>query len=212
MINGRDDRVWEDEEAMKREEALGWRQVGYGLAALAAVLVGCSSGAGVMTPGDAEVDQVETAGEAVPEVAPPDLEPEVAPEVQEAVVLPEVTETIAPQPGEPGASCGGPAECDSGYCILTADGKKCTTECTDECPFGWKCGPYKPALPDEVYVCSPPFMSLCRPCRVNADCATNGADLWDACVPLGAVGSFCGGRSEERRVGKECRSRWSPYH
>ena len=23
---------------------------------------------------------------------------------------------------------------------------------------------------------------------------------------------FCGRRSEERRVGKECRSRWSPYH
>src|SRR3982750_4990990 len=23
---------------------------------------------------------------------------------------------------------------------------------------------------------------------------------------------LCGGRSEERRVGKECRSRWSPYH
>ena len=22
----------------------------------------------------------------------------------------------------------------------------------------------------------------------------------------------CQGRSEERRVGKECRSRWSPYH
>ena len=22
----------------------------------------------------------------------------------------------------------------------------------------------------------------------------------------------CCGRSEERRVGKECRSRWSPYH
>ena len=22
----------------------------------------------------------------------------------------------------------------------------------------------------------------------------------------------CGARSEERRVGKECRSRWSPYH
>ena len=25
-------------------------------------------------------------------------------------------------------------------------------------------------------------------------------------------GSPCGSRSEERRVGKECRSRWSPYH
>ena len=24
--------------------------------------------------------------------------------------------------------------------------------------------------------------------------------------------SFDGSRSEERRVGKECRSRWSPYH
>ena len=26
------------------------------------------------------------------------------------------------------------------------------------------------------------------------------------------VGIFVNGRSEERRVGKECRSRWSPYH
>src|SRR2546425_6565506 len=25
-------------------------------------------------------------------------------------------------------------------------------------------------------------------------------------------GTFSGQRSEERRVGKECRSRWSPYH
>ena len=23
---------------------------------------------------------------------------------------------------------------------------------------------------------------------------------------------YCDNRSEERRVGKECRSRWSPYH
>ena len=27
-----------------------------------------------------------------------------------------------------------------------------------------------------------------------------------------APDSRSGGRSEERRVGKECRSRWSPYH
>ena len=26
------------------------------------------------------------------------------------------------------------------------------------------------------------------------------------------VGVYCSSRSEERRVGKECRSRWSPYH
>ena len=27
-----------------------------------------------------------------------------------------------------------------------------------------------------------------------------------------AIGAAVGTRSEERRVGKECRSRWSPYH
>ena len=27
-----------------------------------------------------------------------------------------------------------------------------------------------------------------------------------------ALALFTWGRSEERRVGKECRSRWSPYH
>src|SRR5688572_31491780 len=31
-------------------------------------------------------------------------------------------------------------------------------------------------------------------------------------VPLVNPCCRCCGRSEERRVGKECRSRWSPYH
>ena len=31
-------------------------------------------------------------------------------------------------------------------------------------------------------------------------------------VPYSYHGSANLGRSEERRVGKECRSRWSPYH
>ena len=30
-------------------------------------------------------------------------------------------------------------------------------------------------------------------------------------IPFAAIGIIIG-RSEERRVGKECRSRWSPYH
>ena len=35
-------------------------------------------------------------------------------------------------------------------------------------------------------------------------------------VPLPELAAYCreaaAERSEERRVGKECRSRWSPYH
>ena len=31
-------------------------------------------------------------------------------------------------------------------------------------------------------------------------------------VTYGETGQVCQNRSEERRVGKECRSRWSPYH
>ena len=35
----------------------------------------------------------------------------------------------------------------------------------------------------------------------------------DAAFIYGDKGAFKeDGRSEERRVGKECRSRWSPYH
>ena len=33
-----------------------------------------------------------------------------------------------------------------------------------------------------------------------------------AVTVLGRRGDFFYARSEERRVGKECRSRWSPYH
>ena len=34
----------------------------------------------------------------------------------------------------------------------------------------------------------------------------------DATLPLVAIQFLLLMRSEERRVGKECRSRWSPYH
>ena len=36
--------------------------------------------------------------------------------------------------------------------------------------------------------------------------------LFDDCVFHSDVGGAATMRSEERRVGKECRSRWSPYH
>ena len=51
--------------------------------------------------------------------------------------------------------------------------------------------------------------------RVNEE-ATAWLDSVDisllTCGPGQEVWSYYGHRSEERRVGKECRSRWSPYH
>src|SRR3712207_4496149 len=36
--------------------------------------------------------------------------------------------------------------------------------------------------------------------------------IFEVVIPMEDVIEFKQGRSEERRVGKECRSRWSPYH
>src|SRR5256886_4001676 len=48
---------------------------------------------------------------------------------------------------------------------------------------------------------------------------TGGRAVWHehevtyaVAAPVAAFGSLRHARSEERRVGKECRSRWSPYH
>ena len=40
-----------------------------------------------------------------------------------------------------------------------------------------------------------------------AFCPTSGVFYFGMLIPMSATA-----RSEERRVGKECRSRWSPYH
>ena len=48
-------------------------------------------------------------------------------------------------------------------------------------------------------------------CKVNAAIAAQLLiDVF--CVDIIINSGTAGGRSEERRVGKECRSRWSPYH
>src|SRR2546422_10450706 len=60
-------------------------------------------------------------------------------------------------------------------------------------------------------------------CSCTTGCWANGAPLCAlldgsvviasfAAAPAVAVAVKVTGRSEERRVGKECRSRWSPYH
>ena len=53
------------------------------------------------------------------------------------------------------------------------------------------------------------FAMLGKAIKVRKLCELGYANK-DAFVILGDLITL--GRSEERRVGKECRSRWSPYH
>ena len=54
------------------------------------------------------------------------------------------------------------------------------------------------------------FLSLpeVKPAPITAAAGTKECKFWG----LGGDGTVGANRSEERRVGKECRSRWSPYH
>ena len=97
-----------------------------------------------------------------------------------------------PGPGEAGYPCEGAADCLEGYCIQTSDGPLCTQTCQEECPFGWQCLLHGPSLPDEVYICLPAAVDLCKPCEANADCWTNGSDAGQTCVVHGSDGNFCG--------------------
>src|SRR4029077_16044487 len=67
---------------------------------------------------------------------------------------------------------------------------------------------------DKSIVVQVPDRRACRPCRHRCFCLKREV-LVRSGSPLPYVGAGCyakGCRSEERRVGKECRSRWSPYH
>ena len=102
-----------------------------------------------------------------------------------------------PGPGEPGYACTTPGDCNEGFCIHTPEGLLCTQTCQEECPFGWECALHEPSLPDQVFICVPGFVDLCRPCANNSDCMTNGADSGQTCVVYGEEGNFCGGACAE---------------
>ena len=97
-----------------------------------------------------------------------------------------------PEPGELGYPCDSSDDCLSGYCIQTLDGRVCTVTCVDECPWDWGCAVDQTNPIDPVYVCTPPFVSQCRPCTTNAQCWLAGLDLGERCMDLGPVGLFCG--------------------
>ncbi len=174
-----------------------WQRLGLFVAL--AVCFACSTEGGITTldvpdlwpqdlAADALLDQL-----APPEVAPlPDAAQDSGfelPPTDSDAVIPDIW---GPAAGEAGWPCSDSDDCLSGYCILTADGRQCTVACEQECPFGWECVEYQPALPDQVFLCLPAMMDLCKPCQANSDCTTNGGDTGQKCVQYGASGNFCG--------------------
>ena len=125
-------------------------------------------------------------------VAPVDLATELRfPEVLE--LLDTASDFVeGPLPGEAGYGCAKGDDCLSGFCIDTGDGLQCTMACVDECPFGWSCEMHTPSRPDQVFLCVPTDVDLCRPCEKNPECWTDGIDAGQACVAYGNDGWFCG--------------------
>ena len=98
-------------------------------------------------------------------------------------------EEVAPQPGEFGYTCDENLDCNSGYCIQTAQGRECTRTCIDTCPDGFDCR-LAPGT-DTTYICTPRYLHLCDPCREASDC-NDGSSAGNYCLSHGADGKFCG--------------------
>ncbi|MBM4354010.1 MAG: hypothetical protein FJ109_09495 [Deltaproteobacteria bacterium] len=177
-----------------------WRISRFWFGAGLLLLSACGTGGGVQVVLDGSSSD---AADAVERVAQPDLPaPEDggdAPEPEELLLPPDAfdgghsgdggDEDVAP--GGVGKPCQTGDDCNDGWCIQTLGGKLCTMPCVSECPLGWECVLHLASLPDEVYLCSPRFTSLCRPCQVNADCTHAGLSTGETCVEMGESGNFC---------------------
>src|SRR2546422_7768420 len=63
-----------------------------------------------------------------------------------------------------------------------------------------------------VQTCALPISMMRIPGKSDEMCADITSSSIAKQYPSPVTGISLGTRSEERRVGKECRSRWSPYH
>ena len=161
---------------------------------------GTSSPEGVDAGNDIEDLVLEVESQEVA-ISNPDLvelaSPEAIAPVDISVELEEADLPWQPGPGEPGYSCETGNDCNEGFCIQTGDGFQCTATCEEECPFDWQCVLHTPSSPDQVYICVPHFVDLCKPCLTNTECWTNGVDAGQACISYGAEGHFCGASCNE---------------
>lgn len=102
--------------------------------------------------------------------------------------LPSVSDVEPDEGGGFQSPCERNSDCESGYCVDTADGRACSAFCTDDCPDpDWTCRTVENSGGDVVSICLPDATVLCRPCQSDSECG----GLADLCLTLGD-GEFCG--------------------
>ncbi|MFO0746369.1 MAG: putative metal-binding motif-containing protein [Myxococcota bacterium] len=172
--------------------ATSWRPLGSALAALA--LGACPGGDQHQGTDDAGVDS-----QVLPDVIAFDSVTSAPDSAADSAVA---TDAIAPDGDEAdggptagalGAACDEAEDCNSSFCLEGRDGGVCSQTCIDACPNGWACRQNVAALRGPMsFLCIPPWPTLYRPCRSNADCLADHDVTAHACIPSGDVGSFCG--------------------
>ena len=109
-------------------------------------------------------------------------------------------DTFTPPGKGPYESCEQSAECSSGWCLPTRDGKQCSPKCTGGCAPGFFCDATADPNDGDTSICYPHFLRLCDPCKSDADCIGFVPTSFDnakcLATPDGA-GSFCGGDCAE---------------
>jgi len=153
------------------------------------LVTGCSNTHGDEVPpgGDTVLDSSET------------VEPPSDGTTQDITDPQEIQEDAGPScppvgsPQQPtNCPCVDNGDCDSGYCVQTAEGKVCTETCITECPVGWICELISGLGADSLFLCVPKNINLCRPCEATSDCADLYLEQGERCVRYGAEGNFCG--------------------
>ena len=163
-------------------------------AGLLCVLPGCSGdesveGAGVPAAEDTAGGEPDLGP--VAEDAGGGLAPDTAGDKPD---LPKIDDIGPSCPAGAGCDCDENKDCDSGFCIDTPAGKKCTKECVDSCDDGFKCAPAGGGG-DAISICVPRWGNICNPCKSNGECVSPG-NSDSVCVDLGDGGAFCGGACE----------------
>ena len=97
-----------------------------------------------------------------------------------------------PEPGAFLYKCTSNTQCDSGFCVLSEQGKVCTKVCVDTCPTGWSCNPVQVTGGDLTYVCMSRFVNLCRPCATDDECNQEFEQGTNSCIDFQGNGHFCG--------------------